>query len=109
MRDLDFISGRFQDLVLPKEKKYLLKYCRTRLQKAILKYYLVFDDTRCFVEHTGFYTTKSYLLRQRQRIDELEAAHRAAKIAMDMEQLLKIETGRFKFNAHQGRSSDDTL
>jgi hypothetical protein len=96
MRDLDFISGSFVDLQIPKEHKYLLKYFKTPLQKAILKYFFVFQETSCFIEHTGHYTTKSYLYRQELWIKELLAAHKAAKSSMNLEELWKIESGKYK-------------
>ena len=110
MRDIDFISGRFEDMQIPKEQKYLLKYFKTALQRAILRYYLIFGDTCCFVEHTGHYTTKSYLYRQEQKLHELVEAHRRAKSSMDFEGLWQIESGKHKgANADHGRSPDDPL
>ena len=96
MRDLDFIAGKFEDLPIPKEQKYLLKYFKTDIQQAILRYYLVFGEMSCFIEHTGYYTTKSYLYRQEQKLQELMKVHAEAKSSMNFEDLWKIESGKYK-------------
>lgn len=102
MRDLEFISGRFADLSIPKEQKFLLKYYKTDLQRAILKYYLVFGETSCFIEHTGYYTTKSYLYRQEQKLHVILAVHKEAKSSMNVEELWKIESGKYKVKEDHG-------
>jgi hypothetical protein len=105
VRDLDFVSGRFADLPIPKEQKYLLKYFKTPLQRAILRYLFVFHEWSCFVDHTGYFTTKSYLIRQEQKLYELMAAQVAAKSSMNFEELWKIESGKYKFKRDAWRAN----
>lgn len=96
MRDLDFLSGRFSEQELSKEQRYLLKYFKTELQRTFLKYFMVFGDWTCFIEHTGLWTTKSYLHRQEQRFHGVVAAHKQAKSTMDLDALWRVESGKYK-------------
>ena len=104
MRDLDFLSDKHSEYSLSKEQKYLLKYFKTPLQQAFLKYFFVFGETSCFVEHTGYFTTKSYLYRQTQKLNQLLEAHATAKSSMDLDTLWKIESGKY-----YGKDDQDPL
>lgn len=96
MRDLHFISGKFFDTPIPKDQAYLKKYFRTRTQRAFLKYYLVFGDYSCFVDHTGIFATQSYLQRQEKRLQTLIQVHKEAKACMDLELFWVIESGKYR-------------
>lgn len=99
-RDLDFISAKYADYEIPKEKRFLLKYFTSDLQVAFLKYYLCFGDWKLFSQHTGFYCTHRILYRFVDRYEKLIKAHDEAKSTLSeecMEQLLIIEQGNFKY------------
>lgn len=98
MRDLEFISGEFMELDIPKNKRFLLKYFTTELQVAFLRYYLVFGSVRNFVDHTGYYCTEGLLFRFQRRYHKLMKAHEQAKKSFTEEGLKMlevIETGQF--------------
>lgn len=95
-RDLSFISREFETIELPKEKKYLLKYFKTVLQVAFLKYVFVFGDYDNFVDHTGFSCRLRWLDSLYDKLKRLEASHKEARANMDMTLLALIESGKFK-------------
>jgi hypothetical protein len=78
-RDLKFISGDFFHTEIPRDKLYLNKYFTTPIQQAFLKYYLVFGEWSCFVEHTGMHCLKPYMRTQEKRFHWIQALHRKAK------------------------------
>ena len=99
MRDLEFLSGQFFDYEIPKEKRYLLKYFKTDLQLAFLRYYLVFDNAAHFVEHTGYYCTDRLLWKLKARCRRLMRIYEEAKVALTEEGMAiveQIESGKFK-------------
>jgi len=98
MRDLDFISGRFFDYDIPREKQYLLKYFTTELQIAFLKYALVFENTKSFKDHTGYYCSDRLKFRLLFRLRKLLSLHSEAKSTFTEEglnTLQLIESGQY--------------
>jgi hypothetical protein len=94
--ELNFIAGKFFEIDIPKEKRYLLKYFRSPLQAQFVQYYFTFGSVLKFTEHTG-YACNSYWRRDLLfRIKNLEALHAKAKAEMDLETLIIIETGEFR-------------
>ncbi len=97
MKDLDFISGNFLTLQIPKEKRYLLKYFRNDLQRSFLKYYLVFGEFTNFTNHTGYYCTERLLFRLKARYLKLITIYDKAKKSLSekgMEILNLMEHGK---------------
>lgn len=97
-RDLDFISRKFSTYQIPKEKSYLLKYFKTPIQQAFLRYFLVFGDYENFVDHTGYYCQKRWLRMLRNKMEILDNMRAQAKAALDLELLAKIESGKLKLS-----------
>lgn len=98
MRDLDFISGRFFDFEIPKEKRYLLKYFTTELQQAFLRYYMVFGSAANFVEHTGHYCSERLLWKFKARYRHLTQVYEEAKKSLTeegMSTVERIEAGKY--------------
>lgn len=95
-RDLAFISRRFDTVELPREKAYLYKYFKTKVQEAFLKYVYVFGEYSNFSDHTGISCTPRWLKKLHDRLVKLETLHREAKQGFDLETLAKIETGKYK-------------
>lgn len=91
MRDLDVISGRFFEYDIPREKQYLLKYFTTDLQVAFLRYYLIFGESRMFVEHTGHYCSERLRFRLLARARRLMDLHEQARRAMTEESLATLQ------------------
>lgn len=93
---MKFLSGRYFDSDLPKEKRYLLHYFDTELQAAFLRYYFEFGDLDNFTDHTGNLVTKKWLDKLYAKLEILEKARSEAKRDMDLTRLAEIESGKFK-------------
>lgn len=96
MRDLEFLSGKFFETEISKDKQYLLKYFTSPEQVAFLRYYLVFGDCKSFREHTGYPCSNKVLKRLETLFQTLVTAHREAKEKFDIDLLWKIENGEYK-------------
>ena len=97
-KDLDFISGQFFDQEVPKKQKYLLKYFKTDLQLAFLRYYLTFHEHRNFVDHTGHWCDNRTRWKLQAKYQKLVETYDQAKHALTeegMETVLRIESGKF--------------
>lgn len=100
-RDLDFLSGKFFDYDVPKVQRYLLKYFTGKIQKAFVRYYLLFGCCRSFRDHTGIYCSWSFVLRLETKFHKLVASYQEAKADFSEEGLAKlgqIEAGKFKLH-----------
>lgn len=95
-RDLAFLSRRFESVELPREKAYLYKYFKTKVQEAFLKYVHVFGEYSNFTDHTGLHITPRWLKKLHDRLVMLETLHRQAKKDIDLETLALIETGKYR-------------
>lgn len=96
-KDLDFISGRFFDFYVPKEKQFLFKYFNNDLQMAFLRYYMVFGNFKNFTDHTGYYCSERLLYRFQARYKKLVKLHDEAKKSLSeegMKTLQLIESGK---------------
>lgn len=97
-RDLQVISRNFIDCEIPREKMFLLKYFDTEIQKAFLRYYLIFGDLRNFSDHTGYRCSERLLYRFQFRLKRLLEIYEHAKKSLSedgMNTVLLIETGNF--------------
>ena len=98
--DLDFISGKFFDFDVPKKRRYLLKYFKTDLQGAFLRYFFVFGKWKNFVDHTGHYCTRFACMKLEKRYWALIKAHDEAKADFTeegLETLAAIEAGKYRY------------
>lgn len=95
-KDLAFISQKFATYQLSKDKLYLLKYFKSPIQEAFLKYFFVFGEYDNFVDHTGFYCQKRWLQLLLERMQTLERLRKEAKSGFDLELLARIESGKLK-------------
>lgn len=98
MRDLEFIAGTFFEYDIPKEKRYLLKYFKSEMQVAFLKYVLCTGEWEMFREHTGHYCTKRMLYTLANRLDVLTETYSKAKADLSeegMRLINEIEMGRY--------------
>jgi hypothetical protein len=100
MNELKFLAGAFFDFEIPKDKKYLFKYFRSPIEKQFIKYYLCFSEIDYFVEHTGYFCQKRWLLILKKRFDFITEFHHKCKSSCNeegLELLRKIEEGKYKF------------
>lgn len=101
-RELNFVSGKFFDFDLPKEKRYLLKYFKNESQIQFLKYYFTFDgdiNIKYFSRHTGYVCSERWLFTLRNKIRTLERVHDKARKDLDSEKLSLIKSGKLKYKA----------
>lgn len=96
-RDLMLLARQWEIVEIPKEKKYLLKYFKTPLQVAFLKYIYVFGDYSSFVDHTGIPCRTFWLEELFSRFENLEKIRTEARTNMDLPLLALIESGKYKF------------
>lgn len=97
--DTLFISGEFETFELPKDKRYLANYFRTKTQSTFLRYLLMFGSCQHFTDHTGIYCQPRYMKIMMKALQTIEAAHAKAKSEMDLEMLASIETGKFSITS----------
>jgi hypothetical protein len=97
MKELKFLAGVFFDFEIPKDKKYLLKYFRTSIEQQFVKYYLCFSEIDYFVEHTGYFCQKRWLVILKKRFNTIVDFHHKCKVDLDLELLKKVEEGKHKF------------
>lgn len=98
-RDLELISGRFFDYELPKDKRWMLHYFKTDLQRAFLRYYLIFENWKCFRDHTGLSCSPRLLDRFERRFHKISEIYSQAKSSLtekSMEAVYLIETGQYR-------------
>jgi len=98
MKDVQFLSGEFFDLEIPREKRWLLNYYKTPVQLQFLRYYLVFGNVEYFKDHTGIDVNPKYIRRLEAKYHILIDMQESAKKRFDVERLWEIETGRKKIN-----------
>jgi hypothetical protein len=101
--DLLLLSRNFETYELPKEKKYIMRYFKTPIQLAFLKYFMVFNDYKNFTDHTGISAQIKYLHSLHEKLIAIEKAHRQARIDMDMSGLVLIEKGKYKFRKNNDK------
>ena len=98
--DLLLLSRSFETYELPKEKKYLMRYFENPIQEAFIKYFFTFGNYKNFTDHTGLSVQKKWLQTLHRKLIVLEKAHKEAKLNFDMQGLVKIEKGKYKFSPH---------
>ena len=98
MKDAELICGGFLDFEIPKEKLYLLKYFKNDLQRAFLRYYMVFGAVWNFTDHTGYYCSKRFCFKLARRYERLIKVYDDAKRTLSEEGMAlvhQIEVGKF--------------
>lgn len=96
-KELAFIAGSFFNFEIPFDKNYLFRYFRTPLEKQFLRYYFCFGEIDLFVEHTGCYCQKRWLKILKKRLDKVLATHENLKSNFEIEKLMELEKGKYKF------------
>jgi hypothetical protein len=94
-RDAIFISD-FIDNPIEKEKRWMLKYFKTKTKKMFLKYFLIFNNASRFKEHCGEICSKRDVKKIKKQFVVLLEKHDEAKKNFDIDLLEKIEKGKFK-------------
>ena len=80
---------------LPKEMRWINKYFKTRTKKLFVKYFMIFNSTIRFCQHTGEICTERYLKKMKNQYLSITKRHSEAKKEMDFEALADIERGKY--------------
>ena len=96
--ELLLISGKVFEQDLPKDKLYLLKYFRTKLQEDFIRYYLTVGNHDNFAVHSGHRVSDRWRFALAARLKKLEEAREKARSEMDIETLAIIETGKYRIS-----------
>ncbi len=96
MKELLFLAGNFFDFDLPKSKNYLFHYFRTGIEKQLIYYYYCLGNFEHFTDHTGLYCQQRWLKELKQRHDRLVEMLAKAKMEMDLDLVVLIESGKLK-------------
>ena len=96
-QNLMLLSQRYENYELPKDKKYLLKYFKTNVQRQFLKYYFCFGDYKNFCNHTGNPCQERWLVILEKKLVFLERSKEKARKDFDLELIARIESGKYKF------------
>lgn len=89
---------RFLFLEIPKEKRFLLKYFRGKIQRYFLKYFIFFGDHKNFVDHTGLCCSEKWLKFLEKKYNDLIYIHSISKSSLDFEKLAEVEYGNIKIS-----------
>lgn len=93
-RDALFVSD-FINFPLSKENKWINRYFKTRTRRLFVKYFLKFNSTIRFCQHSGELCTKRYLKKMKMQYLLITEMHSKAKREMNFEALVDIEKGRY--------------
>jgi hypothetical protein len=106
--DAKIIRGDFMSPKFSSELSYLSHYFRTELPACFAKYYLEFghmvgilsngDYCDQFVDHTGLVCSNARLRYLLNRIQSLTKAEKKATDDYDVDTLIAIKDGKYKFD-----------
>lgn len=104
--DLDLLGGAFLKCWLPRDKQFLAKYFPTPTEKLFLSYYLHFGKIseeynvrilyQNFIDHTGYYCSEQWFHFLLKRITAVLSSLKKAEQSMDLNEVEKIKTGKYK-------------
>jgi hypothetical protein len=94
--ELNFMLNLFATYEIPKEKKFLYKYFTGDATKMALKYLYCFGNLDNFAQNTGININSNYLSVIKNKVYKLLAIHQIAKENMDIDMIVKIESGELK-------------
>jgi hypothetical protein len=98
LNELEFVAAKFYDYELPPEKKYLLRYFKTDVERQFLRYYLIFGNYHRFTDHTGCACTRRWLRKLREKLEKLDKAHSEARASGDISLIARLESGKEKLS-----------
>ena len=93
--ELQFVADN--EVAIPKEKLYLLKYFKTPIQQRFVSYYFLYGNYSHFVEHTGYRCSMRWLHLMRAKMEKIESLQVAAKKNFDLDALADIENGKYRW------------
>lgn len=94
---MKFISNFIEDPI-PREKFWLVKYFKSGIRYAFLRYFLTFGSAVHFREHTGFLCCERYLKKMKRSLVFVQKMHQKAKDNFDFESVAEIEMGKLKLH-----------
>lgn len=97
-RDCLFLGMRFLFLEIPKDKKFLLKYFKGKIQRYFLRYFIFFGDYKNFVDHTGICCSERWLKILEKKYNDLIYLQSISKSKLELEVLADVEHGKIKIS-----------
>ncbi len=93
--DSILISSKFiVEDILPKEKKYLYKFFKSKTLRIFVRYYNLFRDHHNFSNHSGIRMTVKKAGLYRMKFELLEKMYDEARKAGDFELIAMMESGK---------------
>lgn len=94
--DCMFLSMSFMYEDVSKEKKFLFKYFKGKIQSSFLRYILFFGEYKNFRDHTGNMCQDRWLKELFCKYNYLLSIYEKFKKNMDLESLDKLKSGKIK-------------
>lgn len=83
-------------LEIPKDKRFLFKYFKCRIQRHFLKYFIFFGNYDNFVDHSGLCCQRRWLKNLEKKYNDLIYLQSIFKSNFEIEMLSKLESGKIK-------------
>jgi hypothetical protein len=93
-KNLLYLDSAFENTVIPKEHKFLLKYFKTFQQRAFLKYYYIMKDWQNFGKHTGIWSSRFFVMKLMFKFKYYMSIYEKAKAEADFETLKLLNKRR---------------
>lgn len=91
----DLIAARFNE-ELPPNQRWYYRYFQTPVERQFVRYFLLFQNTVMFTDHTGHDASRRWLRTLKERFRKLESVYKQARANLDTEMVAKIETGKYE-------------
>ncbi len=95
-KNMIFLNSTYEKFQIPKEYNFLLKYFKTRQQRAFLKYYYLMREVKNFTNHTGIPADESFKYKLSYKFHHYIDIYEKAKSNMDFEKLSLLNARRIK-------------
>jgi hypothetical protein len=91
---------RYLFLEIPKEKRFLLRYFKGKIQRYFLRYFIFFGDYKNFVDHTGLCCSVRWLKNLEKKYNDLMYLQSVCKSNMHLELLSDLEAGKINISGN---------
>jgi hypothetical protein len=95
-KNLLYLDSAFENTVIPKEHRFLLKYFKTFQQRAFLKYYYIMGDWQNFSKHTGIWASRFFMMKLMFKFKHYMSIYDKAKMDANFETLNLLNKRKIK-------------
>lgn len=89
---------KFINEEIPKEKKFLFRYFKGKVQNLFIKYIVFFGDYKNFRDHTGLVCQDRWLKNLFKKYNDLMYINNQMKKNMDLDGLSNLYNGKISIN-----------